>query len=161
MTLQSLPDYCELCRREVSGFPVARFYDNRISMKKSINDNRKTRGRPATGTSPLVGVRMTPEFQKPIRDWANAQDDNPSMAEAVRRLIEIGLSAAPLPRGGDFSRGPTARDLAAAQIDRMGDADASADDQATRKRRLLKGPQEFRDSRIDVEARPRLRPKVK
>jgi hypothetical protein len=60
-------------------------------MKKSINDNRKIRGRPATGTAPLVGVRMTPEFQKPIRAWAKAQDDGPSMAEAIRRLVELGL----------------------------------------------------------------------
>jgi hypothetical protein len=43
--------------------PSARFYDNRIFMKKSINDNQKRRGRPATGTAPMVGVRMTPEFQ--------------------------------------------------------------------------------------------------
>src|SRR5689334_23861681 len=39
------------------GFTSARFYDNRIFMKNSINDDRKIRrGRPATGTAPLVGV---------------------------------------------------------------------------------------------------------
>jgi hypothetical protein len=75
------------------GFPSACIYDNRKFMKKSINDNRKIRGRPATGTAPLVGVRMTPEFQKPIRAWAKAQDDGPSMAEAIRRLVELGLKA--------------------------------------------------------------------
>jgi hypothetical protein len=62
-------------------------------MKKSINDNQKRRGRPATGTAPLVGVRMTPEFQKPIKAWAKAQEDRPSMAEAIRRLVELGLKA--------------------------------------------------------------------
>ena len=62
-------------------------------MKKSINDNQKRRGRPATGTAPLVGVRMTTEFQKPIKAWAKAQEDRPSMAEAIRRLVEIALKS--------------------------------------------------------------------
>jgi hypothetical protein len=79
---------------EVTGFPSARFYDNRIFMKKSINDNRKKgRGRPATGTAPLVGVRMTDEFQGEIKAWAKKQEDRPSLAVAIRRLVEIGLKA--------------------------------------------------------------------
>jgi hypothetical protein len=60
-------------------------------MNKSINDNQKRRGRPATGTAPMVGVRMTPEFQKPIKAWAKSQDDRPTLAEAIRRLVELGL----------------------------------------------------------------------
>ncbi len=39
----------------------------------------------------MVGVRMTPEFQKPIKAWARLQDDRPTMAEAIRRLVELGL----------------------------------------------------------------------
>jgi hypothetical protein len=62
-------------------------------MKKSINDNRKRRGRPATGTAPMVGVRMTPEFQNSIKAWAKSQDDRPTFAEAIRRLVELGLKA--------------------------------------------------------------------
>jgi hypothetical protein len=62
-------------------------------MKKSINDNQKRRGRPATGTAPMVGVRMTPEFQKPIKAWAKSQDDQPTLAEAIRRLVTLGLKA--------------------------------------------------------------------
>ena len=61
-------------------------------MKKSINDNRK-RGRPATGTAPLVGVRMTEEFQAQVKAWAKKQDDQPALATAIRRLVEIGLKA--------------------------------------------------------------------
>jgi hypothetical protein len=80
---------------EVRSFPSACFYDNRKIMKKSINDNRKTRGRPATGTAPLVGVRMTQEFQDAIKAWAEKQPDNPALATAIRRLVEISLSAAP------------------------------------------------------------------
>jgi hypothetical protein len=62
-------------------------------MKKSINDNRKIRGRPATGTAPLVGVRMTEGLQAEIKAWAKKQQDQPPLATAIRRLVELGLKA--------------------------------------------------------------------
>jgi hypothetical protein len=75
-------------------FPSARFYDNRKIMKKSINDNRKIgRGRPATGTAPMVGVRMTEDLQAQIKAWSKKQEDDPPLATAVRRLVELGLKA--------------------------------------------------------------------
>jgi hypothetical protein len=80
---------------EDATFPSACFYDNRKMMKKSINDNRKMRGRPATGTAPLVGVRMTVEFQDEIKAWAKKQPDRPALAAAIRHLVEIGLKAKP------------------------------------------------------------------
>ncbi|WP_438277674.1 hypothetical protein [Nitrobacter sp.] len=60
-------------------------------MKKSIKDNLKKRGRPATGNAPLVGVRMTEELQNDIRAWAAKQVDVPALATAIRRLVELGL----------------------------------------------------------------------
>jgi hypothetical protein len=61
-------------------------------MTKSIRDNpKKRRGRPATGRAPLVGVRMTEEFQEEIKGWAKKQTDSPALAPAIRRLVEIGL----------------------------------------------------------------------
>jgi hypothetical protein len=63
-------------------------------MKKSIKDNpKKTRGRPATGKAPLVGVRMTEKFQAEIKAWARKQSDDPALATAIRRLVELGLKA--------------------------------------------------------------------
>jgi hypothetical protein len=63
-------------------------------MKMSIKDNPKNkRGRPATGRAPLVGVRMTEEFQAEIKAWAKKQSDDPALATAIRRLVEIGLKA--------------------------------------------------------------------
>ena len=97
----------------------------------------------------MIGVRMTPEFQKPIKVWAKLQDDHPTMAEAIRRLVEIGLGSAKVARGQKRSDSPTARDLAAVQIDRLADSGAPAEEQASRKRHLLKGPEEFREARID------------
>jgi hypothetical protein len=65
-------------------------------MKKSIKDNpKKTRGRPATGKAPLVGVRMTEDFQAEIKAWAKKQEDQPPLAAAIRRLVELGLKAKP------------------------------------------------------------------
>lgn len=61
-------------------------------MKKSIKDNPK-RGRPATGKAPMVGVRMTEEFQNAIKAWAKKQSDDPPLATAIRRLVELGLKA--------------------------------------------------------------------
>jgi hypothetical protein len=120
-------------------------------MKKSIKVEPKKRGRPATGKDPLLTTRAPLETISAIEGWAEKQGITRS--EAIRRLVEIGLKAAPALRENVLSTGPTARDLAAAQIDRMVDTDASTEERETRKRRLLKGPQEFRDARVDVEAR--------
>jgi hypothetical protein len=119
-------------------------------MTKSINDNQKKRGRPATGTAPLVGVRMTPLQQDAIKGWAADQGDTPSLAEAIRRLVEIGLAGATTGRAKKSASSPKSSDLAAMQIDKLVDKTLPAEEQAVRKRRLLKGPSEFRDVRVDV-----------
>jgi hypothetical protein len=64
-------------------------------------------------------------------------------------LVELGLTA--MTKGGSPNEGQKlrAREMAAKTIDRMADPKVSAEDQADRKRRLLKGPEEFRDTRVD------------
>jgi hypothetical protein len=65
-------------------------------MAKSIHDNhkKKRRGRPkTTGTTPMTGVRFSAEAEAAISVWAEAQDEKPSKAEAIRRLVELGLKA--------------------------------------------------------------------
>jgi hypothetical protein len=60
--------------------------------KSTINDAQKRRpGRPATGVNPIAGVRLEPDFRAEIVGWAASQEDSPSLAEAMRRLIKIGL----------------------------------------------------------------------
>lgn len=39
----------------------------------------------------MVGVRMSRDLQKEVRTWASNQDDEPALATAIRRLVEIGL----------------------------------------------------------------------
>jgi len=135
---------------EAESFPSACFYDNRKFMKKSINDNRKrSRGRPATGTAPLVGVRMTEQLQAQIKAWAKKQDDDPPLATAIRRLVELGLTAKTRSVPSERQRAALA-DLAAKAIDSLTARAPDNDETASRKRRLLKGPEEFREDRVDL-----------
>ena len=75
-------------------FPSARFYDTHEFMAKSIADtHKKRRGRPrTTGTTPLVGIRLAINLRNAVTSWADAQPDKPNRAEAIRRLVELGLS---------------------------------------------------------------------
>ena len=122
----------------------------------AIQDKKiaKKRGRPATGTGRTVGVRVRPELSAQIEGWRAQQRPIPSEPEAIRRLVEIGLGSVKVARAQKRSDSPTARDLAAVQIDRIADSGAPAEEQASRKRHLLKGPEEFREARVD-------RPKAK
>lgn len=116
-------------------------------MKKSINDNQKRRGRPATGTDPLVGVRMSENFQTTIKDWASKQPDMPSMAEAIRRLVEIGLQASAPAKKSSAGQRARAAELADDHIDEsLGKAHPKA---GNAKRRLVDGPSVVRDVRVD------------
>jgi hypothetical protein len=110
---------------------------------------KRKRGRPATGKDPITALRLPPTLLAAVEAWAKKQVDDPNRSEAIRRLVEIGLGSAKIARGQKRSDSPTARDLAAAQIDRLTDPAAPADEQAHRKRRLLKGPEEFREVRVD------------
>jgi len=119
-------------------------------MKTSINDNRKTRGRPATGTAPLVGVRMTEEFQDAIRAWAQKQSDNPALATAIRRLVELGLTVKLSAKRQSSLKAARAKELATKMIEKIIDPSAPPEERAQRRRRLTKGPSEFREDRIDL-----------
>jgi hypothetical protein len=86
---------------------------------------------------------------------AENQPDMPTLSEAIRRLVELGLtvetSARPVSKPGRRLR---ARELATKAIEKIIDPSAPTEDRAQRQRRLLKGPEEFREARVD-------RPKAK
>lgn len=68
-------------------------------MGKSIKyDNQKKRGRPATGVTPMTGVRFAEDQARAIEAWAKRQQDKPTKAEAIRRLVDLGLKAKPAKR---------------------------------------------------------------
>ena len=53
----------------------------------------KRPGRPATGRDPVLTMRLPPSTRLAIENWAKRQKDKPSRSEAIRRLIEIALTA--------------------------------------------------------------------
>jgi hypothetical protein len=119
-------------------------------MKSSISViAKRRRGRPATtGTGTLIGVRLLEEPLAAVDKWAVQQADGASRPEAIRRLVELGLAAAK-PRKGSAVRRDRAVFLAAATLDKQGDATATAEERGSRRTRLLKGPGSFRDVRKD------------
>jgi Arc/MetJ-type ribon-helix-helix transcriptional regulator len=115
-------------------------------MPKSITVKPKKRGRPATGRDPFVGIRLPSKLINEINHWA-AKSEASSRSDAIRRLVEKALAAeqptSPRPTKG----APKAAELASREIDQLGDPFVSGDERATRKRRLIAGPKEFRDMR--------------
>jgi hypothetical protein len=61
-------------------------------MSKSSRDNMATPKKRAAVTGDLVGVRVQPDMAKRLDDWRREQDDLPNRPEAIRRLVELGLS---------------------------------------------------------------------
>jgi hypothetical protein len=119
-------------------------------MKKTAPVKQKVMGRPRTGITPLMGFRADPVIRAEIVRWAENQPDMPTLSEAIRRLVELGLAGTKKVAAPSQETAAKAKKLAAEQIDRMGDPAAPAEEQASRKRRLLKGPEEFREVRAEV-----------
>jgi hypothetical protein len=116
--------------------------------EKSIH-KKSGRGRPpGTRFAGNTPVRLEPNVQDAVDEWAERHSINRS--EALRRLVALGLAASPPPK----PRSPKARSkalaLAGEQIDKLIDPSAPAEERRERKRRLLKGPKEFRDMRSDT-----------
>jgi len=42
-----------------------------------------------------MGFRASPEMRASVVRWAESEPDEPSLSEAIRRLVEIGLRAKP------------------------------------------------------------------
>ena len=68
----------------------------------------------------------------------------------LNRLVEMALAAAkPAPKRNKKTAAKAA-ELAGTMIDWLGDKSARPEEQAKRKRRLVKGPSEFREMRGDL-----------
>jgi hypothetical protein len=101
-----------------------------------------------------------------IDEWRRHHDQL-SRTEAIRRLVELGLrggsgpapgiALVPLadhPRARSGRRASEASDMAAKQIDKLADPLVPEEERRARKRRLIKGPREFREMRGD-QPRPK------
>jgi hypothetical protein len=96
-----------------------------------------------------MGVRASAQLRGRIVKWAEIQPDKPTLSEATRRLIELGLTVKARSKQGTRARAETASAMASDQLDELVDRSASAEQQAHRKGRLLKGPEEFQSVRVD------------
>jgi hypothetical protein len=54
-------------------------------------DQKRGRGRPATGRDPMVSSRIPAGIVDEIDQWA--QKNETTRSDAIRRLVEIGLKA--------------------------------------------------------------------
>src|SRR3954452_25390338 len=118
--------------------------------KPNRDIRKKKRGPPSRGgRKPPQLVRMDEPLISTIEGWWEKHDDSPSRPEAIRRLVTMGLAVKHKLKQPPAAIAARAKELAAKAIDKMSDGKASADDQSHRKRRLLKGPEEFRESRVD------------
>ena len=120
-------------------------------MKKSIPVNKKSRGRPKKvgGVYPVSAVRLPPDLGAAVDKWAERQDDQPTRSEAIRRLVELGLAGRKTAGPPSAKKAERAKQLAGKAIDGLVDPAVPTDEAANRKRRLLKGPEEFREVRVD------------
>ena len=85
-----------------------------------------------------------------VEAWATKQRDASSRSEAIRRLVEMGLASAGAAKPSNKKSAAKAAGMAGAMVDYLGDQSAPADVREKRKRRLLKGPSEFREMRADL-----------
>ena len=138
---------CHELSRELLGGAALSVVPRLMAKKTAVA--KKRRGPAPTGKGAQIGERWHPNELAAIDEWiAGSNEPALTRAHAVRRLVALGLGvkASRAAGGGQRDRAAT---LANAQMDRMADASASVDDQANRKRRLLKGPSVFRAVRKD------------
>jgi hypothetical protein len=88
-----------------------------------------------------------------IDAWIKAQGEQISRPEAIRRLVELGLAGTVGRRAKRLAGSPKPSELANTAIDYLADKSAPTEERASRKRRLIKGPHEFQDARVDNKAR--------
>jgi hypothetical protein len=118
-------------------------------MKKSRTVKQKAMGRPRTGITPLMGFRADPAIRAAIVRWAEAQPGGPSLSAAIRRLVELGLTVKTKPKPS-AARADRAKELAIKTIEKIIDPAAPLEEKTERRRRLVKGPSEFLENRIDL-----------
>jgi hypothetical protein len=122
-------------------------------MAKPIRDiPKKRRGRPSSGgRRDAILVRLEAGQFSALDSWVAKQAEPITRPEAVRRLIELGLKAVqPTKARRSMPNKLRAAELAAKAIDGIVDPFALPEERAQRRRRLTKGPPEFREHRVDL-----------
>jgi hypothetical protein len=97
----------------------------------------------------VVGLRCHGPFLAAVDRWRERVDNKLSRPAAIMRLAEIGLAGAKPAGRTNPKIAAKASEMAAQTLDRLTDQSASTEERSRRKRRLLKGPREFRGMRRD------------
>ena len=114
----------------------------------SDGDDEKQGEKARSKCEELSAVELSQRLNAAIDVWATRH--RTSRAEAIRRLVELGLHAETLPGGAARLDPLTLEDLAARRIGEMLDPSLSAEERERRIRRLIEGPPEFSTDRIDL-----------
>jgi len=106
-----------------------------------------------------ITLRLSRNLLRRIDGWIGSRDKAVSRAEAILHLAERGLEPTAISaKAGKSDRGAKqAAGMASDMIDYLGDQSATREDREQRKRRLLKGPPEFREMRKERTGAPRKR----
>jgi hypothetical protein len=113
----------------------------------NADDERKDE-KARTNREELSAVELSQRLNAAIDVWAIRH--RTCRAEAIRRLVELGLHAEPLPRGAVRLDPLILEDLAARRIGEMLDPSISPEERERRIRRLIEGPPEFSKDRVDL-----------
>lgn len=114
-------------------------------LSKKDSDHTVRAGRDA-----ISAVRLSQQLTAEIDAWAEAHQIGRS--DAIRQLVELGLSVAPRAASpGSVSDDPDRiEELAIRQISLLLDPSLPSDERERRIRRLIEGPPEFSRQRVDL-----------
>ena len=100
----------------------------------------------------MVSSRIPAETISAIDTWAAKNDTTRS--DAIKQLVEIGLTVRTKSKQPTTARAERAKILAWKTLESLTPGAADDDEKASRKRRLIKGPEEFQEVRIDQPPAP-------
>jgi hypothetical protein len=136
-----------------SSFPSACFRVNTVLMKRQTVITKKRRGPAPTGKGTLVGVRLQPDRLAAVDAWIAKQNATMTRPEAIRAMLDAVLvivSNDPGEKPKARKQAARASEMASQTIERKLDPAVPEEERAQRRRRLTKGPPEFREDRVDL-----------
>jgi hypothetical protein len=101
----------------------------------------------------IFRMRVSDKFLRSIDNWRRRQEDRPSCAEAIRRLVEQALTLSSDDKLASKQKAQKGSELAGRSVERVVNKSMPPEEKERRKRVLIKGPKEFRDIREDLPKR--------
>jgi hypothetical protein len=96
----------------------------------------------------MVSSRMPEPTVAAVDGWS--AKNATTRSDAIRRLVELGLTVKTKSAPTNRMRATRAAELAAEALASLSVGAADTSEQADRRRRLTKGPLEFREHRVDL-----------